>query len=496
MAKRNWLELPHTKLILFFVFTVFFILLHWSHIFYVPATNYDEVRAGTVTYGIAFQKGYWPFNGSNSYTVVFSDYWAAPFFQLFGSGLLSLRLSALFFVYFGILLISMALSKAGHRIASLVFPFITTFWPALFVNHRYSMEANTFLFFCFGLFLLGCAYLSKSKSQTSSDFSLHLGTPLVIVGAVLGILSHPLFIAPVLAALIVRLLQSIPLRIYEKKSITGLLFFFFIYFLRLLILIPEKEKGAALLLLDSFLILVVLNHSHFLKWVGFLKSSPLFRIFFGIIFFSLASVAITFLLTFSSTPWTLLTATGEIQHPSLLVLDASIWVFLIGYYLVGCRAKDRKVIWNIPLPWAQWIILSVLICAVILIQPSARCYEIGLVSLSIVLSLVLSKLPPRFLVGLVLLWGVSGTLHWKFNYIDPVLAGKTRFRELRFLFVKGVTETYPSPQTILKTLAEQECNMKGIDPSYYSHWKKAVEFVASGEWLPFENPQCRFFDGI
>jgi hypothetical protein len=442
-----------------------------AHLFFVPAINFDESWAGRIAHRIAFEPGFWPFQGMNAYSAVLSNYVAALFFRMFGSGLVVLRLSGVVQVCLGITCLSLALHRWGEKKAALLFPFFTLCFPALMFNHRYGIEATTFHVLCFGIFSLG---LSLVFTQ-----NLNLGRTLIAVGAILGIVSHPFFIAPSLAALLLRVLKPQAIEGKERKYLLWLLLFFFLFFLRVLWLIPEKDKGMGLVGLNTILIVLVYWHSYFIQ--NFLSARNL-KIFYGIAGV-LSIPALTFLFCYASTPWAILTATGKITHPSLMIFDA-IWVLAVLFY--GFWSQSVK---KLPAKFLTWGTLSITLCALILIQPSPRCYEIGMIFLSLGFSLLMSKFSNRWSTLFITTWVLLGVLQWKFNYIDPVLSNQTVHREIRLLFVKGISEAYPSHQSLFKKVVDQDCKTTGIDLNY-SRTREALEFVSRGKWFPFPNPKC------
>jgi hypothetical protein len=166
------------------------------------------------------------------------------------------------------------------------------------------------------------------------------------------------------------------------------------------------------------------------------------------------------------------------------------WLLLgVVFFKLGRNKVPKEII---PIHWISFAILSSVICALILIQPSARCYEIPLLLLAGGISCLLGALPKKLRVTLLLFWIATGALHWHFNYVSPVLAGQTQIRNLQFLFVKGATETYPSSQRLLEILSQNNCRLEGVDPQFVNLWREAIEFLERGRELPFSIPHCKF----
>ena len=452
---KNWRVLDFLLLI---IFVLSFYWIHWQSIFQVPALNYDEVRAGNYTHAIAFSPGSWPFHGSNSYTVVLASYWAAPFYKLFGGGILPLRLSGIISVFLGILLISVALSAIGKKSAARIFPFLVTFWPALFINHRYGIEANTFHVLCLGGLLWGLAKRNW---------------PVIALATVAGILTHPFFIAPALAILILILKKhrTKKLSLSDQNWILGLLVFFLFYFIQIGFLIPEKFKAIGLIALDLGLILCLMKRWPTNQFIA--KQKKAFT-FVSILFYIVSGIATVFVLTYSSSFWSLQIATGLNDGVGLRSFELFLLALIFGS---ACSAFFIPVRNPLFLSLVQFFLITNFVCLLILIQPSSRCFELSLILLAVLVAWVLGEFRQKIKGIWIFSWILLGCLQWNQHYLKPILEQRTERKLLRFLFVKGVTETYPSAQTTLSQIASQDCSLDGVPKPDLDLWRDAMVFL-------------------
>ena len=177
-------------------------ILFFNHLIFlsqVPGLHYDEAWAGNFAHRIAADPGFWPLQAMSPYTSAWSHAWAALFFKIFGTSVFSYRLAGVLLAIGGILLLSRALYIIGEKRAASFFPGVAGLIPALLVNHRFGIEITTFHVFCFGLLGWSLAIWVTTKDR---KFAAFFGLGLAVL---LGVTSHILFLAVVLALWMVTL---------------------------------------------------------------------------------------------------------------------------------------------------------------------------------------------------------------------------------------------------------------------------------------------------
>jgi hypothetical protein len=218
-----------------------FAALAFTHLFAltpVAGWHLDEAWAGNFAHRIAFEKGFWPFQAMSPYTAAWSHYLAAIAFRLFGTSVLVYRATGILEVLIGIGLLTAALAAYGEKRAAAFLPWIIAFFPTLVMNHRWVIEMNTFFALCVGLIAYG---MSKKKDS------------LIYAGALWGITSHILFLAPCLA-LLYWCWSNGRLSRQQKAGIAILSAVLAIFFLRIFLktVSDDHKKAIVLIFLSVF----------------------------------------------------------------------------------------------------------------------------------------------------------------------------------------------------------------------------------------------------
>lgn len=455
-----------------------FLIFHLTFIRDVPTLSYDEAWTGHVANMLADKPGFWVFRGVNAYVTAIPNYFTALVFKFFGTSLLVYRASSALLALAGTLLLSGALLRSGFRVAGFLFPALAASFPVLVINQRFPSECTTFQTLCLGLVAWGLAGICDDKSRRCLGRRLDyfwLG-----VGIILGILSHPLFLAPVIGILAGLAFQKRSLSTPSRIFVGILSIFFVMYFIWVAAHLPEKAKAFAVAVFAAGIcVLYSISPFHLRVIPHQAQKSLLWILGFVAAFYSL------YLMMFAEGTWSFLHQNGWVAIQGLtgsrLILLAMIaWFFF------------RTVFGRVSLPqwftWPGWAV-ALVVNGAILIKPVARCYHLNLLLLSVICAWMLGALPAKIRTALVGVWIVTGAFQIFGNYILPGAQGERYPGAFDFKISKvGVLEV-PSLQEVVRNLAAHGCSLKDVtwtDEFLYAE----LTFLNHSDWPPLGQPVC------
>lgn len=443
----------------------------------VPGFHYDEGWAATFAHRIATEPGFWPIQAMSPYTSAWSHYVAAFIFKCFGTSLSKYRLSGYVLVFLGISCLSYSVrEKFKHldlSLAGTVLPWIIAFFPALVVNHRFTLEITTFHVFCLG----GLGWALSTKG-----FYRNLWIALFLF---LGISSHILFITPALGLFVTDLFLAVKPRteLKERTPFIVLLVALSGFFIKIALSIPEHDKSLGLLVLCGVCLGSFLwpefyfNQTQRLK-AGFARLPKKFRL--GLTCLLLAP-SVGLLIFFTEGSWSEVFFSSQIQ-PILLV-----WPLLPAIAtLYWGRSVFKDPLLRAPL---LWFTLSTVLTLLIATKPAPRYFEVSLLMSAVLLSFAWARCPRPLQILSLSTWCILGTLQLYGNYFAPILEHQVRRDAFHFLFFRDSSDDTLPKQEIAQTLGQLGCNLSDIE-SADIRLMEPLRFLALGDW-PLAHSQCK-----
>lgn len=168
-----------------------FISTHLLWLFDLPGVHYDEAWFADLAWRISSEPGFWPLHGMNSYTIPFSAYLVAPFFAVLGPSYETARLVLAATDFLAWIAIIQWVGLVFNRRAALGSLIIASLAPVAIFESRLFLEVTTLHTACLASVLWGIVMWRKKPP---------LSTALLLAGALVGILSHVLFVGVVIAA--------------------------------------------------------------------------------------------------------------------------------------------------------------------------------------------------------------------------------------------------------------------------------------------------------
>jgi hypothetical protein len=452
--------------------------------------HYDEAWAGLFSHRIAREPDFWPIAAMSPYTSAWSHYVSAAFFKLFGTHLWVDRLSGVFLVALGVTGVCLALKSLRQPLAAALLPWIIAFFSAAVINHRFTIEINTFHVFCFGLLFWG---FSQKYTRQERQLPRLFADGAIVSGALLGITSHILFLAPAFAGLIWAFLNETFLHDKRARWIAGVPIVLLMgFFLRIHLMIPEKDKSFALLFLGLLSLMGVVFPrltSSVIRWARGVAWKPI-----RFAFFIAASIAGLFLLFFAEGSWAAAFFNGGQSHPAAMLwplLALGLCAIAGGQELFQQYQQDSRLKAGLA-----WFALSILLTAVIATKPAPRYFEIPLILLAIFFAYLLSMtltstfFRKRLAIASILIWTIGGALQLELNYFKPTRAESVPEQSFRFLFFRDNSGDTLLKQALVRTLAQSGCRFENIATDDI-RVLDALRFLSLGDW-PTLDGSCQF----
>lgn len=431
------------------VFAVLFLLAaHFWRLTAVPGMHFDEAFAARLAARIATEPGFWPVEAQSPFTSAWHHWITALGFQIGGVSILTFRVMQMAQVWIGLLAMAWAVGVRWGKTSALWFFPMVALIPALFLNHRFAIELTGFHVLCFGLMSLG---IVKRWSV------------LAVAAAVLGVWSHVLFLAPVLAALAYMEFRQVELSGRERRILV---------------------MGWTALLPFFFRVMVQLRHDFRAK-----------------VFLILAVSAILFYgLNVSGNPrWRLLVSKAAPWASRAIPVVALVWwvpalIFAEGHWMVLVAKGDWGWGWVIPglmLP-AWWVVgkeirkfpeflgLALLTVAlgVMIPKPTPRYFELVFLAVAALGGVALGRSRAKHWATVLGLVGVT----WMFSaHYQPGVAVE---RDLKFLFLRDSSTDFLSKQDVATFLGSNGCRASDIRIADY-RGGEALRFL---DWKTADRP--------
>jgi hypothetical protein len=444
-----------------------YFLTHCLFLDQVPGIHFDEAWAANFAHRLSTGQLGIPIEAMSPYTVPWSHAVTALFFKLFHTSLFVDRLSGIFLSALGVFLACCALLHENKPQAASILPWICAFFLPLVLNHRFCIEITTFQVFCFGLLLYG---LSRDLCSLTG------------LAIFMGITSHILFIAPVLALWIVRRLNPLALTRREKTLVVGVCVSLIPFLVRVLIRIPEREKSVALLVLTFAILFDVFapQIGNFIFW----KSKKIILFVTGL----LGIPSLLFLLFFSEGHWNVLFNHGWIAYPQWIGWS---WFILLGATLYGgwtFYRKNKEICWSRE--FLTWMLFCVVLTTLVATKPTSRYYEAGFLGMALMASLALAHVPLKQALSLLSIFAILSSIQlWK-NYYQVGLNQMGQERSFSFYIPRDNSSDFLPKQDLVRYLAKQGCRIQNVQ-SADSRMMEALQFLTHGDWPVSPETPCK-----
>ena len=426
----------------------------------VPGFHFDEAWAANFAHRIAFEPGFWPLYAQSPYTSPWSHYLVAAAFRIFGVSLAVFRATGIAMVALGVAQLSAALAVFGHRRAASNLPWIVAASLPLILNHRFSIELTTFHVFCFGLFAWGTAFFWKGRTR--------LGGALAWCGFVLGVTSHLLFLSVGLALLAASVIRRSRLPEEARPWVILTTVSLLPFFCQVFRLVPERDKSSALLVCDVLILLwatlaggrnpIPESSRRAADWILRAACAPF----------------LLMLLFFAEGHWSVLQIHGGIAQPILFGLS-----FFCGAAAVVLNRHELGR--RLPKEWITWACVLIFVTGCLMLKPAARYFEIPLLVLAILLSLVLEFPKWRSSMTLLGFFFVLGISQFISNYWSPGRDYSQREARIHFLIFKDESRDFLPKQQLAVALGARGCGIGSIK-SEDGRVMEALRFLSFSDW--------------
>ncbi len=431
---------------------------HLYSIHDAPGLHFDEAWAANFAVKIRMERGFWPLEAMNPDTGAWGHYWGALWMNRFGVSLESFRISQLMLVGAGCAMGSWSLALLGAGFAALLFPLLIAFTPVLVMNHRFTVDVNTFHPFCLGVLALGLALRARGRPR--------VGAGLVAGGSFLGVTSHLLFIGPVLGLFLFARLKR---GRRDRALVTGIALALLPVFIKVLLMIPGKDKGCALIAVDLVVILAA-------WWPEGRKVLPklLRRVASALLIVLFAAF-----LFFWEGHWTTLFTLGRVAVPALIgvqlgllaVLALSLWPHL-----------RRSTLF---LDCAGWFGGTLFVLPFLMTHPSSRYFETAFLLFAAMLAISLEAMEDWVSSAKMHLWLICfvavGAFDLQVNYWRPAILGLQEDRDFKFACLHDSSRDSLPKQRLARFLADNGCRYERVrtaDPRL----DEALRFLSQGDW--------------
>lgn len=433
----------------------------------IPGLHFDEAWAANFAYRIYQEPGFWPLHAQSPYTMPWSHYFAAIFFQLFGVSVLVFRLSQVFLAAIGILLLLRVLFRTNRARIALYFPFLLIAFPGMIINQRFAIELTGFHLFCAGLLVYG---LSIARSKYWS----RVGKVLALMAVFLGVSSHVLFLALPFALFFFHLWNSGSFNTAFQKEesfwIAGAGLSLLPFFVRIYMGVPEKGKAIALILgISIFSIWVLCKAPVWQKLLTWQKYWLWLPVLAGAVFLANAFF-------FWEGHWVILRQIGELQ--AILFFGTSLVVLLVltvfyGWERLWAISDFRKLL--------QFLLLLCLFLGVLMLKQTPRYYHLSFVPITALLVLFLMQMRVlwRSLVIAFFLLHVGSSI--TANYFLPAVYGHQVDSDIQVLTFKDSSRDFLPKQHVVRYLGSLNCGLKDIKTSD-SRVAESFKFLRHSDW--------------
>lgn len=431
--------------------------LHFAWLSSLPGLHFDEAWALNYAWRIAFEPGFWPWQGMTPYTSPWTHYWAALCLKTLGSSVSVFRASQTALGFGSILLASLFLRRAGRIKAAAWLPLMAALIPGLIFNHRFAIELNSFHPFVFMLFLLSL----QRKNVLAAAFWCFLGCT-----------AHILFYGVALGLMAAVLWEGAAFSRREKIAFSLLGGLLAIFLLRVAFLVPDRGKALALFLSTLALLYTVHFPKHLIAILRFahFRRLPLL----------LASVFFLNLLFFAPGEWSLSAFSGNHHWRGLglagILLTA---VMLAQLFYFGIKTVHPLI--------RIWLCFSLFFLGIMMLKPAPRYFELPLLTLLIVAAVGLVSLAGRGrVVFLLLLFANALPLYAAF------FRATAHEENFQFLSFKDSSRDFLSKQKLAQFLGGSGCRFSDIK-QVDSRVRESLLALSRTDWPVSEN-KCPWKD--
>ena len=417
-----------------------------AFLFQVPGYHFDEAWIAELASRIAFEPGFWPSFGMNSYTVPVFSYLQAGLFRVLGYP--SLEATRVLYAVLNAcsLFLFFQWLKKDRPQASWVFTLLWATFPLSVFNLRLSLEVTSgFAFFA----SVACYGISEGCIRQQNRVWFWMAT----LALVLGSLSHLLFFSFVLS-LIWAALQMNPL-VFDSPALRRMLslvllpltLFFTAPLLQSAIGSGERVKAGLVILMNLFL----LAFAH-LRWGSRPGMVKLIRFSRWVIYPVASAGVFIFVLFELSGVWPMSQSTGIIfpllMFPGLLLTG--------GIFLLSMDWRKAHPIHHFFR--ALFLALTAFVVANAYKPTSAKYWELPLLAFLLLAALWVVECAAKKKWVMPLVWVCSGLhfiLIFQYYLLQTVHHGATA-QPYRWLWVKDSALYYRPIIPIYQTLLEMD----------------------------------------
>jgi len=453
-------------------------LTHFLWLSQVAGWHYDEAWAGNYAYRIATEPGFWPLSAMTPYTAAWSHWIAALAFHFFGTTVLVYRATGILEVIAGLALIAAALWRKGERSTASLLPWVVAFFPAIVMNHRWVIEMNTLFVLCAGLIVFGLSLERTWRARA-----------LIILGVTVGVTSHVLFLAPILALWFCGFVsgnwgQGQHAR-GDRMTVSAIAIGLILFFFKIGQTLPPEDhwKATSLILLSGFILVMQLVEG----MLGAPSFNPKMRnwtlavpAFFG-------TVLLVPFFIFAEGSWLALFSAGQLQTVYLMG-TIYIPVVLAAFFAMRAPRGTFKVRFEL----LAWLPICLALILVMVVKPGPRYYEIPFLYAAVFFSWTLSRLERSQVILVMALWIGLGSAQLGVNYFKPDLEQVQVDREYHLWHLHDSSLDMLPTQRIAKRLSQEGCAYSDLEVTDY-RLDECLRFLSHGSDWP-ENPghECRF----
>lgn len=444
----------------------FFLYAHFAFLRSVPGFHFDEAWSANLASDIA--RGL-ELRAQSAYTRPWSQSLAAILFASTTTNLLMFRLAHMLCVVTGIVLLALAMWRAGLGRAAAALPLAVAALGGLVANHRFAIEITGFHVLCFGLVTLGLEMRSRLGPRQGAYLAMG-------AGAIFGVTSHVLFLAPLLGLLATILLWRVELLRADRLFLMLIALVLTPFFLSVAVALPKSGKGIALVLLGVGVFAWAALGARIPEWTETQqRRARVFGLFLALPFLANAWL-------FADGHWSYLITHGGLMLAYFVGLPG------MAAFLVIYRAWRNE-----PLPaagkfWATFTVATTLAAGALMLKAAPRYYEIPLLCLAMFFAYGISRFDARRALVFSAFVAVFAGAIFSMNYFMPGLEGLGRERELRFLTFSDSSRDFLSKQLLVERLGKQGCRLENVETGD-SRVLEALTFLAHNDW-PVDSAQA------
>ncbi|NUM89276.1 MAG: hypothetical protein HUU37_08745 [Bdellovibrionales bacterium] len=428
------------------------LILHFWRLEDVPGFHFDEAFAARLALRVATEAGYWPVEAQSPFTSAWSHWVAAAGFRVLGAGILEFRLLHMLEVWGGMIFLWAAVGKRwGKEARAWFFPAVALL-PALYLNHRFAIELTGFHVFCFGVMVFGIA---------------HRQVWMAVAAAVLGVWSHVLFLAPVLAVLGVIELEKIAISVREKRVVALGFASLLPFFYRIAVRLPDDPRPKAFVFLAIAGALFYAMNGGIPRWGG----APWVRR----LLFAAAVAWWVPAFFFSEGHWMVLVAKGTFLQDAWVLPGLTIpaWGLAVGALRRKTPAVGREIL---------FLTILTVSLGVMIPKPTPRYFELVFLTAAALGAVGLAGAAKARVAWLL---GIAGTI-WLFA--AHYQGGIPVERDFRFAWFKDSSSDFLSKQEVASFLGSSGCGASDIRIADYRGGETFRFLSESGGWRKAGTP--------